>query len=205
MLNIICALKHEARPLVDHFELVPHGPGHPFVTYQDMDKTMSLTITGIGNDAAAAGTSYAVERFHTGHSDVWLNIGIAGHKDLTIGTPVLAGTISDSTSGQVWHPSVNFIAGLAVLPLVTVDQVPEHYPDNVMIDMEAAGFFISANKVSSWERIHCLKIISDNLLSPPHNISKQTVVNLVSGNIKVIDAMVANLYPLTGKPATATL
>lgn len=204
MLNLICALKHEASPIVDHFQLVHDGPGRPFVTYRDTNGRLSLTITGAGKQAAAAGTRYAIQRFPADPSDAWLNVGIAGHKALATGTPVLAGSVTDYASGQAWHPRIDFNAGLITLPLVTVDQPLTGYPDNAMVDMEAAGFFSSACTIGSMERIHCLKIISDNVLNPARNISKQTVIKLVSENIKTIDVMVSYLHTHSGKPVTGT-
>ena len=166
---------------------------------------MSLTVTGVGKPAATAGTGYASERYRDGRPDAWLNIGIAGHRDLATGTPVLASTVTDSVSGQVWRPSVNFNSGLVSLPLLTVDQPQDDYPDYAMIDMEAAGFFSSASTCASKERIHCLKIISDNVLSPSRDISKQTVIDLVSRNINVIDIMISHLQTHSGiQAASAT-
>ena len=203
MLNFICALKHEARPIIDHFQLVHEGPGRPYITYRNKNGTISLTITGVGKDAAAAGTSHAFENFQSDRTDTWLNIGIAGHKDLAVGTPVLAGTITDSASGRVWQPGVIFDAGLVTLPLVTVDQPLDDYPDNAMIDMEAAGFFSSVCRAAPMDGIHCLKIISDNMRYPSHNISKQSVIDLIAGNINLIDAFVTRLHAHGDYQATA--
>ena len=51
MLHIVCALKPEARPLLDHFGLraLPDVPR----IYHNADAHISLTLSGIGKSAAA--------------------------------------------------------------------------------------------------------------------------------------------------------
>ena len=58
MLHIVCALKPEARPLLDHFGLRAL-PDEPRI-YHNADAHISLTLSGIGKSAAAG----AVARTH---------------------------------------------------------------------------------------------------------------------------------------------
>ena len=203
MINIICALKHEARPIIDHFQLVHDGSATAFTTYRGKNEDISLTITGVGKNAAAKGTRYAIDHYKPDISGAWLNIGIAGHKRLAPGTPVLAGRITDAASGQVWHPNISFAVDLETLPLVTVDQPQEDYPDDEMIDMEASGFYGSACRTGSRDLVHCLKIISDNTLNPPRNISKRTIFELVFENIAVIERLLCQLRNYSEKSTPA--
>ena len=52
MLHIICALKPEARPLLDYFAMQPVAGRIPI--YGNPDRQITLTISGIGKPAAAA-------------------------------------------------------------------------------------------------------------------------------------------------------
>ena len=97
-----------------------------------------------------------------------------------------------------------FPAGLETLPLLTVAQPMDEYPDTAMIDMEASGFFRSASSITAMERIHCLKIISDNLLNPARNIGKQSVIDLVTENIHVIEQLLEQLRNCPVNSDTAT-
>lgn len=190
MINIICALKHEARPIVDRFRLIQADSSRSFISYQNKKEGILLTITGVGKKAAALGTKHVIDHYRPDKSSVWLNIGIAGHKDLATGTPVLANRISDFATGETWYPRITFTADTDTLPLLTVVEPLADYPDDDMIDMEASGFYSSACNISSLDRIHCLKIISDNTLNPSRNINKRMIYELVSENMTVIENLI---------------
>lgn len=200
MVNIICALSHEARPLIAHFRLKQNGLPGLYASYHNAG--ISLTVTGPGRMAAAAGTSFAGGHYHKQEDGVWLNLGIAGHRDLPVGTPVLADRITDAIDNRTWRPCFRFPSRLAALPLTTVDQPMTDYRENVMYDMEAAGFYRSASQFAATDRIHCLKIISDNAVSPVEKISKQIVLELISRNLPVIQELLQQLRILPAGPAT---
>ena len=191
MLHMLSALKHEARPIIEHYRLEHDGGARPFTSYRNNE--ISLTITGVGKQAAMEGTRFAAEYYHAGDRDAWLNIGIAGHRSLPIGTLVLANKITDSESQQVWYPRLPFPTSLDTLPLTTVNAPEVDYKDNDMIDMEAAGFYRSACRIGSLDLIHALKIISDNEAHPSARISKQSVLDFFDANLMEIDKLVTQL------------
>ena len=198
MLNIICALKHEARPIIAHFRLNHDGSAREFTAYNN--EGISITITGVGKRAAYEGTRFAANHFGTNAGNLYLNIGIAGHKDLATGTPVLASRITDSCSGQVWQPGMLLPVDLRSLPLVTVEQPLDEYPADSMVDMEASGFINSA----PLERAQCLKIISDNALNPAQNINSKKASALISANIAVIESLLSQLRIYSQQATAAT-
>lgn len=200
MVNIICALKHEARPLIAHFQMLHDGEQGAYATYRNED--ISLTVTGPGRRAAAAGTRYAGTHFRDVHDGVWLNLGIAGHRDLPLGTPVLAGRITDAADNRVWLPGNRLQTHLNILPLITVDQPMTDYRQNCMYDMEAAGFYRSANQFTVTDRIYCLKFISDNAASRIEQISKQSILDLIGMNIPVIRELLLQLRTLPAGTTT---
>ena len=200
MVNIICALKHEARPLIEYYRLVHDGSHGVYATYRNAD--ISLTVTGSGRPAAATGTRYAGSHARNTQDDSWLNLGIAGHRDLPVGTPVLAGSISDGGANRVRLPGLRLRTRLATLPLTTLDQPAMDYRDDGMFDMEAAGFYHSARQFAAADRIYCLKVISDNTSHPVEHISKQFVLDLITGNMPVIQELIRQLHTLPAGMAT---
>ena len=203
MINIICALKHEARPIIDHFQLVHDGSSRSYTAYRNDKEGILLIITGTGKNAAALGTLYSIDYCRPDTSGIWLNIGIAGHKSLPIGTPVLADRITDYATGEIWQPHITFPTDLGTLPLLTVTEPSADYPDDDMIDMEASGFYSSACNIAPQDRIHCLKIISDNTLTSLRDINKRMIIDLISVNISTIENLILQLRTCSEKSATA--
>jgi nucleoside phosphorylase len=198
MLHILCALKHEARPIIEHYRLIHDGSVLSFITYCNDNEAITLTITGVGKHAAAEGTRFVADFYHAGANDAWLNVGIAGHKRMPIGTLALANKITDAESQQVWYPRLPFPTSLNTLPLTTVNEPEVDYEDNDMIDMEAAGFFRCASEHAAPGLIHCLKIISDNEAHRTDQISKQTIRELISSNIPEIENYIMRLGVIPG-------
>src|SRR3989304_3879721 len=104
MMHLICALLCEARPLIDCHDLRHIPQADLFQCYARRDGSMTLTVSGPGKTNTAAAVSYTHTLFNSLPGDAWLNIGIAGHRALAIGTPILAHRIEDAGSGQCWYP-----------------------------------------------------------------------------------------------------
>ena len=110
MLHIISALKPEAGPLQDHFDLQPLADTTSI--YQNPEAHITLTLSGIGKSAAAAAVARTRDHFRAGRSHAWLNLGIAGHADLPLGQAVLINKVTDAASGLTWYPSRVFATKL---------------------------------------------------------------------------------------------
>ena len=82
MIHIFCALFCEAQPLIQHFKLTELKQFDLFRIYQSEDKEISLTIAGVGKLNAASAVSYHYACINTNSSDIWLNIGVAGHANI---------------------------------------------------------------------------------------------------------------------------
>ena len=203
MLHIICALKHEARLIIERYQLVHDGAALTFTTYSNKDKGISLTVTGVGKQAAAEGTQFAADFHEAREHDAWLNIGIAGHRNQPIGKPLLASRVTEAQERQIWYPQLSFPTSLDTLPLTTLAQPAAAYLEHDMMDMEAAGFFRSACRHAPLDLIHSLKIISDNEEHPSEKISKQSVLDLFNANLAEIDKLVTQLR-LCSKASSAT-
>lgn len=196
MIHFICALKCEAVPLLDYFKLKYQCGDGLFNNYINDDSQMSLTVTGIGKINAAAATMHTINCFQARKNDVWLNVGVAGHKTLPLGSALLANRIQDAASSEKWYPQILLAATFPSCNLTTVDTPATHYGDG-MFDMEAAGFYSSACRIGTAELIHCLKIISDNEQSPPELLGARQVTDLIAEKLSVIEYLIGQLQNLS--------
>lgn len=194
MLHIICALKPEARPLQDYFDLQP--PAGAVSIYHNPEARLSLTLSGIGKAAAAAAVARTRDHFRAGRSHAWLNLGIAGHAGLPLGQAAIISKVTDTASGQTWFPSRVFTTALPARDLLTLDQPDNDYREE-LFDMECAGFFQAASACATLELVQALKIISDNADQPMDRINPDLVSRLVTQNLPVIEEIIEQLLALS--------
>ena len=190
MLHITCALKPEARPLLDYFELRPASAEAGI--HHNTDSGISLTVSGIGKSAAAAAVVRTRAYFRADRSHAWLNLGIAGHASLPVGQAVLINKVTDAASGQTWFPSRVFTSTLPAHDLLTLDNPDSNYR-NELFDMECAGFFRAATEHATLELVQSLKIISDNCDQPMEGINPALISRLIGQNLPVIREVVEQL------------
>ena len=193
MINFVLALPSEARPLLSYFGLQSLNSSTDFPLYEK--DGLRLIITGIGKIAAAAATAY-LRALRPPTPAVWFNIGIAGHGEHAVGTPLLAHKIIDASSRRTYYPAFPFSPPCRTTTVLTVEQAAETYPDSFAYDMEASGFCATARRFAPHELIHCLKIVSDNPQSSLHQLSAQKVEALIGKHLELIDALVQLLAPL---------
>ena len=60
MIHLICALKCEAKPLIQHYRLRHLDNAESFVIYSNNETNISLTITGPGKTTASSGVAYVL-------------------------------------------------------------------------------------------------------------------------------------------------
>lgn len=193
MLHLFCALKCEATPIIDHLKLVNNNNAGLFRVCTDKDSSMSLTITGTGKVAAASAAIYTCMALSGSKTDIWLNIGIAGHARFDRGQAVLAGKILERSSGKAWYPQVLFDTDIPLMTLTTLDIPSSSYEEDAVFDMEAAGFYQTVSRFGTAELCHSLKIISDNRLSDFSKITANDVSQLIAGTLGNIDSLISNL------------
>jgi adenosylhomocysteine nucleosidase len=191
---IYAALPCEAKPLVEHFNLKKDTTIQPFAVYLNQD--ICLTVTGLGKSAMAAGVAYTQALFASVEHPVLVNIGIAGHKDHAVGRLFLIDKITDVDSQKSYYPPVVFTPPCSTASLQTVSKPQSVYDPQHLCDMEASAFYETAVRFSTGELIHCLKIISDNELSPADNIQPKQVASLIAAHIAAIETLLAELSRL---------
>ena len=198
MIHLFCALSCEAKPLITHFGLQLDQGNQLFKTYLAEDTGINLTITGVGKKNAAAAVSYHAANYQPVESDIWLNIGVAGHEQAKLGQCYLANKITDATSQHHWYPQFIVDMPCKSLPLITIDTPSNQYQSS-LFDMEASGFYEIATRLGTNELIHCVKIISDNNTQHFNNINAKQVSQHITSNIPIIDKIVSALLPCSEK------
>ena len=194
MLHIICALKSEARPLLDHFGLraLPDASR----IYHNADAHISLTLSGIGKSAAAGAVTRTHAYFDADRSHAWLNLGIAGHADLPVGQAVMVKKVTDTASGETWFPSRVFSVTIPAHDLLTLDEPGSDYREE-LFDMECAGFFRAVSGVATLELVQALKIVSDNADRPMDDVNPDLASRLIKQNLPVIEETAEQLLALS--------
>lgn len=188
------ALPCEARPLVDHFKLKKDTTIHPFDVYVHQD--ICLTVTGLGKCAMAAGVAYSQALFSAVENPVMLNIGIAGHRDHELGRVFLIDKIMDYDSGKSHYPPLVFMPVCPTEAIQTASSPQLGYDQPYLCDMEASAFYETATRFSSAELTHCLKVISDNRMSPANKLKPQQVSALIGAQIPAVEAILSELIRL---------
>lgn len=193
-LCIEVALKPEAQPLIDAFNLRPL-PGNPLFPIWENEE-IKLIISGVGKIKSGAACSYLAGIYRDEDIYGWLNVGIAGHRTLPIGTPVIAHTIIDELKRIQFFPSFAFKQPCTAEICLTVES-PEHlYERSCVYDMEAAGFYAIASKISPLEMIHVFKVISDNADHSTKEITKQKVHALIEKHVGMIQDILKEMQTL---------
>jgi len=197
MMNLVVALKAEARPLIRHYELNNRQADAAFPVYLGTD--MALVVSGPGKAAAAAATAWLQGLTQGNKGNAWLNIGIAGHATYAIGDGRIANRITEHATNRSWHPPQVHDLDIATGRLLTVDSPENDYSIDALYDMEAAGFYPAACQFSSSELVQCFKVVSDNRMHANTKITAKHCEQLVSSQLKTIN----NLVETLGKHAEA--
>ena len=192
MLCLVVALAAEARPLLASHRLQGVS-GHPYRICAG--EQTHLIVSGIGKVAAAAATAYL--RALIGDTPAaWLNIGIAGHGSQAVGTPLLAHKVVDAASGKPFYPTFTAPPPCRTTLLHTIDHAQPAAGD-AAYDMEASGFCEAAQRFATSERIHCLKIVSDNPQSPYQTLNAGKVEALIESQLDTVAQVGEHLRTLS--------
>ena len=194
--NIVTALPAEARPLVGHFEL-RSSRTDPFSVYTNGDSSVRLIVSGVGKSAAGRAVKHLAGLFDSTGSNGWLNVGIAGHESLPLGTMVAAHKISDEKTGRSWFPPIVLDFPCETATLLTVEEETDDYPDNALVEMEAVGFYATASDFSTHELIHCLKVVSDNRREK--KLDGKSVSELITAQLAAVESVVQSILQLSAE------
>ena len=201
MIRFVVALRAEARPLIDRYQLEAFLPGEAGADgafrcfhgrHGGHGSGRSLVISGVGKIAAAAATA----RLHEKPLDVWLNVGIAGHRDRAPGELVRAHRVTDAGTGERFYPTLLGLPHIDTEGVTTVDVPETEFASCDVFDMEASGFYQTALRFSTSELVQCVKIVSDNVDTGTGGLTVERISKLVESNLDAIDDVVAHLETL---------
>lgn len=194
MLRFVVALPAEARPLVDRFGMALASES-PFPVYRGAEAW--LVVSGHGKAAAAAATAYLHLASGGATGRAWLNVGLGGHGQRTLGEGVVAHKISDAASGASWYPQLVIDSPSPTVPVFTVERMEEEYSPPWIYESEAAGFFPTACRFSVAELVHCYKVVSDNPdATLSRRMSNASIEELIAGNLEDVEAFARGLAEL---------
>ncbi|MBT6176240.1 MAG: hypothetical protein HOI23_03265 [Deltaproteobacteria bacterium] len=194
-LRWVVALPSEASALIEAYKLRLVRE-HPFKVYKNADETQALVISGLGRSASAAATVFLAECAPSNQPLIFINVGIAGARDCELGSVWRAHKVICRSTGKVWYPGALGPRQGQSANLVTVDQPELEYPDDSLFDMEAAGFFEMASKLTSLELIQSLKVISDNSKEGIAGINKAKVTQWVCATLQPLESLTKHLLNL---------
>jgi adenosylhomocysteine nucleosidase len=194
LLRFVVALPAEARSLVDRFrmEVVSESP---FPLYRSPEAW--LAVSGHGKAAAAAATAYLHLASGGAPGRAWLNVGLGGHGQRTLGEGVVAHKISDAASGASWYPQLVIDSPSPTVPVLTVERVEDEYDPPWIYESEAAGFFPIACRFSVAELVHCYKVVSDNPdATLSRRMSSASIEELIARNLENVEVFARDLADL---------
>ena len=197
MINLVIALKCEAKPLIRHYGLKSRPNILPFPVYAS--DAMRLIVSGPGKTAASNAAACLYEISGRKADEAWLNIGVGGHAYFPIGAGFLAHKIKDTENKKSWYPPLLFECPPQTASVLTVSRVEKQYKSSWVYEMEAAGFVAAAVKYSTGELIHCYKMISDNSASPASRISASLVEHLLEKHLSTIDPLIKKMDALSNQ------
>ncbi len=200
VIHVVVALRSEARPLARHFDLkpLPGGiVGRPAFSGPDL----RLIVSGMGKSRTALAVE-GLSALHKASSAVaWLNVGIAGHRNLPVGEAVLADGVVEEASGRTWrlHPIPGVACRLG--PVCTVETVEERYPTEAVYEMEAASLCAGVPDAIGAGLLQVLKVVSDNQQIGTTQITAEIVEELIERQLEVVEWLIRELRTKVGAGA----
>ena len=192
MIHFIVATSSEARPIIDFYRLKKKEVSN-FVIYNN--DAISLTISGIGKINAAMSITHTFHEFNQQKNNVWINLGLAGHKNKKIGDIFLVDKIIDNETQEKKYPIIIDNCKIEQQSCITFNKENFNYTKS-LYDMEVSGFFFGCEKYTIKEFIHSIKIISDNENKKITFSNKEVIKNLFIKRIEKIDLFKKKIYSI---------
>jgi len=190
-INLVTALPAEAKPLACRFGLARVQPDMGFPLFRK--GRVALVVTGPGKVNAAAGTAFLGALGDCRQKTIWVNVGVAGHRERPIGEALLASCVTDAGSDRVWYPHLLEMSPCPSDRLLTLDRPDLSYEQEGMVDMEASGFFPTACRYSRIDLVQVLKVISDNRRNTAHALDARQVRGLMAEAFGTLEALLKQL------------
>lgn len=175
MVYIFTALYCEAQIFIRQFNLTKNLENTWFQEFQNEEAHIRLTVTGVGEIAAAAAVSSICSMYRPSQTDLLLNVGICAHTDKKDGI-FLCNEIIEQATGKTFYPDMlyrhNFCEGTIVTGMLPWDSKKDNSNDlhhaktdthvGNLHDMEAAAVYQAGIHFFAPHQMNFLKIVSDN-------------------------------------------
>ena len=189
-MNFIVALHPEARPIIERYGLEKRLSSIPFSFFEN--EKHRLIISGIGRINAAAATGYLLSQIDESPQSI-INLGIAGHGNLNIGTPFIANRVIYPEEKVVHYPTPILDQDIERSALQTCNTPEKAYPQPIGYDMEAHTICSVAYKAVSRELVQIIKIVSDNPSNNLDTFDPKTATDLISIHLPLIDEIIESM------------
>ena len=157
--TIQVALPCEARPLIDRYRL-KRLDGAAFTRYRNAESSLELVVSGVGKLNAAIALAHSMGSNSHPEWHAFLNVGIAGSAQFSVGDCVMAHKVIDTATRHVWYPLLMKRSIMPTASLSCYDQ-PQSIYEAPLIDMESAGFMHAVSRLACQDQVQLIKIISD--------------------------------------------
>ena len=183
IINFLVALKHEALPIIDYFELTLNDKKYRNI-FSNVEKNIFLIITGIGIQNAKKAVA-KLKQLNNNKDDIWVNIGIAGHETFKVGSIYEIKKVISSNNKNTFFTN-SFYNKVPTSTICCVNKEEKKYNNKYLYDMESYGFLEALDNLTIKENIFMFKIVSDNLQFKPKSY-KNFAVSFISKHIRKID------------------
>lgn len=196
MIFLCFALKFEADPFIEFFNLKKVHNINKVRIYKNQD--IAAVITGSGIINAAEGLSNLFTRYHEDRNDIFINIGIAGgSKKTKIGDIFIINKIVGINKDE-YFLDVNFHPFKEItLETILRKDINNQTIKESLTDLEGEAYYRVAQNYVFQNNIHIIKIISD--YKEDKKLNRVFVKNLVKESSKKIINYINNLRQNTDK------
>lgn len=186
MIYLFTALYCEAHIFIRQFHLEKNPENTQFQEFYNEAEGILLTITGIGEIAAAAAVAGVCSKYKPKEDDMLLNIGTCACREGNAGVFV-CNKLTEQATGKTFYPDILYRHDFEEEAIVTgmlpwndeknIPGVPAAISGKNLYDMEAAAVYQAGAYFFGPHQMVFLKIVSDG--GTAKEVSKKRVENLM--------------------------
>ncbi len=175
------ALFFEAEIFIKKFNLKRDLDITDFMFFYNKESKIGLITSTKSQATVAFSIGYIKAKFDLIKDLKAINFGIAGAKNLAIGTIKEIVKVTDNSGMTSFFPSYDKSPYFATDTLTTFVKPNEDYSIEGLYDMEASVFFEAISKLTERENIRIIKLVSDNKNNPVKDFDykkiRQVIIN----------------------------